>query len=300
MGSVISCAQHPKNEAIANYNCAEAKTVHDNVNLWLFLPILMLIYVPLVWIRDMRKLAWSHLLSNILIAVVLISVIIYASDNLAKDGPTLNPLIEASSSYTAISYASGSFEGIAVLMPMRLVVQDRKNFFKHVAIVCTSVCTLYIIFSEYMNVAYGSMEKIKLITDALPATSTVTYSIKALFTCSLFFTYPLQIAPAVNLIEGWIFDSSSQPTKSRRWKQNAIRTGIVLFTIVLAIVVYPFIPLFIEFVGSATCAPLAYSLPALFHYKLEGGNKCHLAIFITTVILAIFLVTMIFVDLALK
>lgn len=176
------------------------------------MPILMLIYVPLVWIRDMRKLAWSHLLSNILIFIVLIIVICYSTDNIVKEGPTLNPFATAKA-YKAISYASGSFEGIAVLMPLRLVVKDHENFFKHVTYVTIGVCTLYIVFDEYMNMCWGDFEHIILITTALPGTSWVTYATKCIYTSSLFFTYPLQLTPAINLIEGWIFDKNSAPTK---------------------------------------------------------------------------------------
>lgn len=78
----MSCISKPKDDGNSDYNCSEAGTVHENVNLWFFFPILMIIYVPLVWIRDMRKLAWSHLLSNVLIFIVLITVICYSTDNL--------------------------------------------------------------------------------------------------------------------------------------------------------------------------------------------------------------------------
>jgi len=47
---------------------------------------------------------------------------------------------------------------------------------------------------------------------------------------------------------------------------------------------------FIEVVAASTCSPLAFTLPALFHYKLKGGNKAHLAIAILTSILTVYMV----------
>ena len=123
IGGVVNCIINPTDPDNKDYVCSEAEFVKDTINLWYFLPALMLIYVPLVFIRDMRKLAWSHLLSNILIFVVLFIVIGYSTDNVIKEGPTLNPFATAKA-YKAISYAAGSFEGIAVLMPLRLVVKD--------------------------------------------------------------------------------------------------------------------------------------------------------------------------------
>ena len=101
-------------------------------------------------------------------------------------------------------------------MPLRLVVKDQENFFKHVTYVTVGVLCLYIVFDEYMNLCWGDFSNIVLITTALPGTSWVTYGTKILYTCTLFFTYPLQLAPAINLIEGWIFDKNSAPTAARK------------------------------------------------------------------------------------
>ena len=97
-----------------------------------------------------------------------------------------------------------------------------------------------------------------------------TYALKMSFTVNLFFTYPMQLAPAVTLIESFIFDEKSEATVKRMWMQNLIRTLLVAFTIVLAILIYTRISLFIEVIAAATCCPLAFTLPALFHYKLKG------------------------------
>ena len=124
MGSIISCAKYPKKAEDPDYNCAKAESVKENINIWIFFPILLIAYTPLVLIRDMKKLAWSHLLSNILVTSVLISVIVFASKNMHDEGATLNAGFMADNWYRAPSYAAGSFEGVAVLMPMRLIVAD--------------------------------------------------------------------------------------------------------------------------------------------------------------------------------
>ena len=100
------------------------------------------------------------------------------------------------------------------------------------------VLILYIVFDEYMNICWGDFENIILITTALPGTSWVTYGTKCLYTCTLFFTYPLQLAPAINLIEGWIFDKNSAPTAARKCQQNVFRTIYVALTIIICILVF--------------------------------------------------------------
>ena len=59
----------------------------------------------------------------------------------------------------------------------------------------------------------------------------------------------------------------------------------------LAILVYRYITVFIEVIAAATCSPLAFTLPALFHYKLIRKSKLNLFIVISTILLTIFMVT---------
>ncbi len=49
--------------------------------------------------------------------------------------------------------------------------------------------------------------------------------------------------------------------------KNGTRALLILFTIVLALCVYNKLPEFLSIVGSLTCTPIAFILPALFHYK---------------------------------
>jgi len=156
--------------------------------------------------------------------------------------------------------------------------------------VVSGVCVMYILYAEFAIMAYGSQKNYSLVLDALPATSPVTYTLKALYTVNLFFSYPMQMSPALNLVEGFIFDKNSAPTVKRYWLQNLVRAGCVIFTIVLALLVYPYISVFLEIVSASTCSPLAFTLPALFHYKLKGGNKAHLMIAILTTILTVYMV----------
>jgi amino acid permease len=118
-----------------------------------------------------------------------------------------------------------------------------------------------------------------------------------MFTVNLFFSYPLQIAPAVNLVESWIFKVDSSPTNGRVWAQNAVRAGMVLFTLGLAYAIYPVLAVFLDIIGAATCAPLSFTLPALFHYKLVRKSKLTLAIVIGASCMTVVCLVLAFIDL---
>ena len=250
----------------------------------------MLVYVPLVWIRDMEKLAWTHLVSDVIILVVIASIFVQSGRSMGDTGVHVSPLWTVQF-YKAIPYSAFAFEGVAVVLPLRDIVENKEGYLKLVCIVVTSIAIFYIAFAEFTNLGYDfEHNEYVLITDALPPQSWLTYTLKIAFTVNLFGTYPMQLSPAVNLIEAFIFDANSEVTKKRIMMQNLVRALLVAFTIVLAILVYPYISLFIEVIAAATCCPLAFTLPALFHYKLKGKAKSDLIIVILTLILTVFMV----------
>ena len=183
--------------------------VYDGVQLWYFLPVLMIIYVPLCWIRDLEKLAWSHLVGDVVILTVVTVICIYSGIEIADTGVTLNPGFTPVF-FKAIPYSAFAFEGVAVVLPLRSIVQDHKGFFRLSCYVIGAICIAYILFCEYTNMAWGAkMKKFILITQSLKSTSAVGYSLKGLYAVNLFFSYPLQISPAINLLEGFIFSTNT-------------------------------------------------------------------------------------------
>lgn len=78
----------------------------------------------------------------------------------------------------------------------------------------TAIAIFYIVFAEFMNMGYDfNHNEYVLITDALPSQSIFTYSLKTAFTINLFFTYPMQLTPAVTLIESFIFDEKAEASR---------------------------------------------------------------------------------------
>ena len=52
----------------------------------------MLIYVPLVWIRDLEKLAWSHLVGDVVILTVITVICVYSGIEIGDVGTVeMNP-----------------------------------------------------------------------------------------------------------------------------------------------------------------------------------------------------------------
>ena len=76
-GSVYQCATSTED------NCADGNSIPQ----WYFLPICVLLFTPLVYVRKIEVFAATHVFGDIMIAVMLIALTIYASIALGKDGP---------------------------------------------------------------------------------------------------------------------------------------------------------------------------------------------------------------------
>ena len=125
IGSIINCEKNGEFPDGGETNCAEYMNVKENVNLWLIFPVaLFLIFTPLVFIRDMEKLAWSHLLGNILILVVICAVVVFSGLEIADTGVVYKESFITSHAIKAIPLSAFAFEGVAVVMPLREIVED--------------------------------------------------------------------------------------------------------------------------------------------------------------------------------
>jgi amino acid permease len=69
------------------------------------------------------------------------------------------------------------------------------------------------------------------------------------------------------IIEGYIFKGWPKSRK-RQMLKNVSRAFIILATIVTALSIYNKLESFLGIVGSLTCTPIAFTLPAWFHFKV--------------------------------
>ena len=56
----------------------------------------------------------------------------------------------------AIGFSVYTYEGIGVILPIREVTADKKNYYKLLCITVTLIAIIYIFFGEYTMIAWGS------------------------------------------------------------------------------------------------------------------------------------------------
>lgn len=113
--------------------------------------------------------------------------------------------------------------------------------------------------------AWGNKIESPLITDLLRP-NFIGWGIKGLFAINLVFSYPLILYPAHIVVENYLYHSWPK-SKKRQWSKNFTRALLVAFTVVVTIAMQHKVDKFLGILGAVSCTPIAFTFPALFHYK---------------------------------
>ena len=93
------------------------------ISKWWFLIAFYIVYIPLVWIRKTEKLAFTHILSDIIIVFVIMTVLVFggkAAKARTHDEDLVHQGFMGISGFgVGVSSAVYAFEGIAVVLPIR-------------------------------------------------------------------------------------------------------------------------------------------------------------------------------------
>ena len=197
-----------------------------------------------------------------------------------------------------MSYAVFAFEGVGVVLPIMEITENKEQYFTLLTITLIFICVIFISFCEYAAFAYG--EPIfntavdppvqtggvnALVLQNLPQNSPVAWTVACLYSLVVVFTFPLQIAPANNVLESYLF-GGWEKSKKRQWGKNLSRMFIVFLACTLTIGMYDYISELLEIASALTAIPMAFTLPALFHLKV-AETKCQKAADIIFIIFSI-------------
>lgn len=229
----------------------------------------------MAWVRKIEKFAIFHVFADIAIAIGLITIIVFASIELSDNGFTgPHEPINSLTFLSFIGLAAYTFEGVGIIIPV-MEECSRPDLYPHIIIGVISLITaVYIFFGNYIYFIYGSVRvgKHPLVTDILPTKNIAVTLIDVIWIINLIFTYPLVLYPATMVFESYVYAKVAK-SKKRTWLKNLTRTMFVAFTVVLSVSLLDTLDKLESINGAFACIPLAFMLPALFHYKLVAETK---------------------------
>ena len=245
---------------------------------WLWVAILTVIFTPLVWVRRTEKFAFTHIFADIMVIIGLTLVTIFATKEIQENGFKELKFVTPEWAFS-VSYAVFAFEGVGVVLPIMEITENKEQYYKLLTITLIFICLIFVAFCEYAAFAFGEPQFNKakppeqiggthaLVLQNLPQNGIVSWVLACLYSLVVVFTYPLQIAPANNVLESYIFGGWPKSPK-RQWGKNLCRMLVVFSSCVLTVSMYKYISELLEIASALTAIPMAFTLPALFHLKV--------------------------------
>jgi solute carrier family 36 (proton-coupled amino acid transporter) len=91
--------------------------------------------------------------------------------------------------------------------------------------------------------------------------------VQFLYSVAIMLSVPLQLFPAVRIMENGLFVRSGKADARVKWTKNFFRFGTVILSGFISVAGSSDLDKFVAFIGCFACVPLCYIYPAMLHYK---------------------------------
>ncbi|KAJ2781137.1 hypothetical protein GGI15_003318 [Coemansia interrupta] len=226
----------------------------------------LLVYVPLAFVRRIKRFASLSAIGNIFIMIGLAYLLSYDFWSIATRGPADVIQFNPSKFPLLVGTAAFSYEGISLVIPI-VESMERKDKFRGVLTSSLVICAgLFVTIGALSYLTFGeSVETVILLN--LPNGSVWTLGVQLLYSLAIVMSVPLQLFPAIRIIESGMFTRSGKGNPVVKWQKNLFRTLLVVFIAMVAIFGAEELDNFIAIVGASACVPLSFLYPVMLHYK---------------------------------
>lgn len=251
-------------------NISSFKTAE--LDIFWFILLQACVLTPLTMIRDITKLSFLALLANIFIFLGLITILYYTLaeyiGNSFQPGSGIHYFFNQSEFSLFIGVAIFAFEGIGLIIPIQESMIYPNNFPKVLLQVLMTISTIFIFIGAIGYITFGEHIDTVILLN-LPQTSPFVIMIQLLYALAILLSTPIQIFPAVRLIELKLFSprESGRNSSIVKWQKNLLRLVFVLLTATIALYGGQNLDRFVSFVGCFACIPLVYMYPPMLHLK---------------------------------
>ncbi|KAF9373690.1 neutral amino acid transporter, partial [Podila verticillata] len=189
---------------------------------YFFVLIQLVVFVPLALIRNIARLSFTALIADAFICFGLIymyyyDIFVLSTEGLADVVP-FNPKDFALFIGTAVF----TFEGIGLVIPITESMKEPEKFPKVLSGVMIGITVLFTSLGALSYAAFGSETKTVVLLN-LPQKSHLVQSVQALYSIAIMLSIPLQLFPAIRIMENGIFTRSGKYNMLVKWQKNFFR-----------------------------------------------------------------------------
>ncbi|KAK4623856.1 Vacuolar amino acid transporter 3 [Fulvia fulva] len=229
----------------------------------------LVLLVPLALIRNIGKLGPAALLADVFILIGLVYIWSYDISSLASVGaaPTMK-LFNPNAFTLTIGSAIFTFEGIGLILPIQSSMKQPEKFPYLLYAVMLIITVIFTSVGALCYATFGEETKIQVISN-FPQDSKFVNAVQFLYSMAVLVGEPVQLFPAVRIIEQFLFGdrASGKKSSSVKWKKNGLRTGAMVLCTVIAILGASDLDKFVSLIGAFACVPLVYIYPPTLHLR---------------------------------
>ncbi|EAS28384.3 amino acid transporter [Coccidioides immitis RS] len=233
----------------------------------------LIIFLPLSLIRDISKLAFTALIAD---AFILLGIVyLYGVDIktiIDQGGVADIKAFNPQSWQLLIGTAIFTYEGVGLIIPIQESMK-RPQQFPRVLALCMIVITVIFLSSGVLGYAtFGSATETVVLLN-LPQDDKFVNGVQFLYSIAILLSTPLQLFPAIRIMENGLFTRSGKYNPGIKWKKNIFRFFLVVICAVVAWGGAADLDKFVALVGSFACVPLVYVYPPLLHWKAVATTR---------------------------
>jgi len=220
----------------------------------------LIVFLPLSLVRNISKLAWTALVADFFILLGLIYLSYYDIATLVDQG--VSDIVQFNSrDWTLfIGTAIFTFEGVGLIIPIQESMKKPSQFPLVLAIVMVIITTIFVSIGAMSYAAYGSATRTVVLLN-LPQDDKLVNAVQFLYSLAILLSTPLQLFPAIRIMENELFTRSGKYNPWIKWQKNVFRFFLTIGCALLAWGGAGDLDKFVALVGSFACVPLVYVYP---------------------------------------
>ncbi|KAL9126075.1 MAG: hypothetical protein Q9217_004819 [Psora testacea] len=221
----------------------------------------LVIFLPLSLIRDIGKLGATALVADVFILLGLVYLAYYDIHTLVANRGVADIIPFNPREWTLfIGTAIFTFEGVGLIIPIQESMKQPRKFPPVLAGVMIIITILFVGMGALSYAAFGSVTKTVVLLN-LPQDSKLVNAVQLLYSLAILLSTPLQLFPAIRIMESELFSRSGKDNPYIKWKKNVFRFFVVVMCGLIAWGGAGDLDKFVSLVGSFACVPLVYVYP---------------------------------------
>ncbi|OCF31256.1 solute carrier family 36 (proton-coupled amino acid transporter) [Kwoniella heveanensis BCC8398] len=232
----------------------------------------LIVFLPLAMVRNLAKLSGTALVADAFILIGIVYIGAQETSLLSHRGIADVQLFNAESFPLLIGTAVFAFEGIGLVIPITESMKEPQKFPRLLSIVMTFVAVLFAGAGVMSYATYGSNIQTVVIVN-LPQENKFVQAVQFLYSVAILLSIPLQLFPAVRIMENGLFSRSGKHNPSVKWQKNVFRGCTVLFCSLLSWAGSSELDKFVSLIGSFACIPLCFIYPPMLHLKACNPSR---------------------------